>query len=175
MNDLIKVRAQRLDGLDTGAVFSQCRKYRFTLWRIWGRTDNLVNFLMLNPSKANEMDNDPTVERCQRRAEKWGYDGIIVTNLFAFMATDPAEMKSQENPIGERNDDCILESACSANVVVCAWGTHGKHMGRAKDVLKLLRPFACKLHALKVSINGEPYHPLYLPYDLELVKFGAAS
>lgn len=45
---------------ESGALFSPCRLYRYKLWRKWGDAPPAV-FVMLNPSTADEIDNDPTV------------------------------------------------------------------------------------------------------------------
>ncbi len=151
----------------TGASFSDCLRYRWTLWRSWG-VGKLVNFVMLNPSTANATDNDPTVERCERRAVEWGYGGLIVTNLFAFRATDPRDMRAQADPVGTENDAAIIESACQSEIVVCAWGNHGSFTERSLQVKTFLRRrFPNKLHVLRISKTGEPAHPLYLPYNLK--------
>lgn len=71
----------------TGARLSIDRRYRYALWRVWGHDENLYNFLLLNPSSADEATNDPTIERCERRARRWpsgrpgtwGFGGLIVT------------------------------------------------------------------------------------------------
>lgn len=149
----------------SGAIFSPDRVYRYALFRQWRDEDYWVNFLMLNPSTADEIANDPTVERCERRARSWGYAGLIVTNLFAFRSTDPSVMLSAPAPVGPDNDLTIVEHASRAALVVCAWGKDGAHMGRSTAVLELLR--GVKLTALKVSEKtGEPWHPLYLSYAL---------
>jgi len=155
---------------ETGATFSDCERYRYKLWRSWG-PGRTCNFLMLNPSTANELVNDPTVERCQVRARKWGFDGLLVTNLFAYRSSSPHEMKRQAEPIGPDNDDAIIDAATQAGIVVCAWGGHGTHRDRDVAVLKLLLKLCGhKLHALKLSPDGNPCHPLYLPYDLTPVR-----
>jgi hypothetical protein len=147
------------------AIFSADRQYRYSLTIRWSEGP-LVNFVMLNPSTADEYQNDPTVEHCERRARKMGFAGLVVTNLFAFRATDPAVMLSAEEPVGPENDDWILEAAAGAEMVICAWGKDGGHRGRNADVLRLLTYF--DLHALKVSEStGEPWHPLYLSYAIE--------
>jgi hypothetical protein len=71
-----------------GAAFSACRRYRYRLWRMWDRRPHCC-FVMLNPSTADELANDPTVERCERRARAWGYGGLEVANVFAWRSTDP--------------------------------------------------------------------------------------
>lgn len=156
--------------IKSGATYSDCERYRFKLWREWS-DEPMVNFLMLNPSTATERDNDPTVERCQRRAERWGYGGLIVTNIFAFRSTDPRGLKI-DDPIGSGNDAAILEAATESRLIVCAWGTHGVLHDRGNAVLELLRKqkrIKDKLRALKVGKSGYPMHPLYLPYELEPV------
>jgi len=156
---------------ESGASFSDCDLYRFTLWRSWG-VGGYCNFLMLNPSTADAMNNDPTVERCERRARSMGFGGLIVTNLFAFRATDPRDMKAHSDPIGERNDDAILESACQSRMIVCAWGEHGKFLNRSEAVMKLIRDKCdSKIHAIAVNNSGEPKHPLYCGYDLQPFKW----
>jgi hypothetical protein len=147
------------------ARFSADRRYRYELAITWGDPEHVANFLMLNPSTADEYQNDPTVERCERRARKMGYDGLVVTNLFAFRATDPKDMLTAPEPIGPENDEAILAAAGRAALIVCAWGKDREHRGRASEVVRLLA--GRTLHALKVSEStGQPWHPLYLGYQL---------
>lgn len=49
-----------------GATFSPDRRYRYLLWRMWSPAMPVANFVLLNPSTADETVNDPTVERCER-------------------------------------------------------------------------------------------------------------
>jgi len=151
---------------DTGAVFSRCRRWRYLLWRRWDAARPIANFLMLNPSTADEFRLDPSCTRARRYAERWGYGALIVTNLFGWRATDPGEMKAAREPVGRANDAAILRAAREATIVVCAWGNHGAHRGRSARVLALLRDAGIELHALRVNGAGEPAHPLYLPAAL---------
>ena len=100
---------------ETGARFSVDRRYRYALWRVWDRSRGACNFLLLNPSIADEVTNDPTSVRCERRARRWGFGGLIVTNLFAPCATDPAGLRRVADPIGPENDAAILETAQGCN------------------------------------------------------------
>ena len=128
----------------------------------------LINFVMLNPSTADEVANDPTVERCERRARMWNYGGLIVTNIFAWRSTDPGELRRIDDPVGPDNDQALVESAHRAQLVVCAWGNHGSHRGRSAEVRALLARHGIACHALRVSEKtGEPWHPLYLGYDIQ--------
>jgi hypothetical protein len=149
----------------SGACFSLDRRYRFALWRVWDGRLGLCNFMMLNPSTADESSNDPTVERCERRARQWGYGGLVVTNLFAFCATEPAVLRAAVDPIGRTNDAVIAAVARRAALVVCAWGNHGGHLGRARAVRSLLSGLGVVPFCLGWTKRGEPAHPLYLGYD----------
>lgn len=154
-----------------------CERYRYKLWRKWDDFPP-VNFLMLNPSTADELVNDPTIERCERRAKSMGFGGLIVTNLFAFRATDPADMKACVSPVGvvteesADNDMAILTAAGESQMVICGWGSHGKHLQRSSTVIgMLLGSNAAKLHSLKVNADGSPMHPLYVSYSCQPVPY----
>lgn len=151
----------------SGAAFSRCRQWRYLLWRCWDPAKPAANFLMLNPSTADEFRLDPSCTRARNFAERWGYGALIVTNLFGWRATDPAEMKAARDPVGRGNDAAILRAAREAALVVCAWGNHGAHRERASMVLSLLRSHGVKLHFLRRNGNGIPAHPLYLPRTLK--------
>lgn len=146
------------------AVYSDCEAYRYLLTRVWGPGPKAL-FVMLNPSTATEMQNDPTVERCERRARTLGFGAFRVTNIFAYRATDPRVMRGAGDPVGPWNDTAILESAAWADHVVCAWGNHGLHLDRGASVLRLLRGAGVPLHHLGLTRQQQPRHPLYVGYD----------
>src|SRR5437868_14698903 len=85
---------------DSGAEFSRCRRWRYLLWRRWDEAKPAANFLMLNPSTADEVKLDPSCTRARVYAERWGFGALIVTNIFGWRATDPEEMKSVRDPVG---------------------------------------------------------------------------
>ena len=85
---------------DSTAEFSPCRTYRYALWRWWDRSRPYAMFIGLNPSTADEVNNDPTVSRCIGYSRRWGYGGLCMTNIFAYRSTDPARMKAHSAPIG---------------------------------------------------------------------------
>lgn len=150
----------------SGAQFSACRRWRTLLWRRWDAAKPVANFLMLNPSTADERVLDPTCARARDYAERWGYGTLLVTNVFAWRATDPGEMRAAADPVGAGNDIAILSAARRAQLVICAWGNHGAHLGRAARVTRLLRQGGMTLHVLRLNAGGEPAHPLYLPGTL---------
>jgi len=149
------------------AIYSDCENYRYSLTRIWDNTAPRVLFVMLNPSTATEVQNDPTVERCERRARALGYGAFCVCNIFAYRATDPKIMRTQTDPIGPENDTAISDAALWANDIVCAWGTHGAHKNRGPEVEQILRAQPKPLAHLGLSIAGHPKHPLYIGYKTQ--------
>lgn len=150
--------------MERSATLSSCRTYRYALWRRWGR-GHYAMFIGLNPSTADEANDDPTIRRCVGFARAWGYDGLCMTNLFAFRATQPADMKKAVEPVGWENDHTLTTLARGAGVVVAAWGAHGTYKRRDQSV-RLLVP---DLHYLRLTKDGHPAHPLYLPASLRPV------
>ena len=156
---------------ESGAQFSRCRRWRYLLWRRWDVAGPVANFLMLNPSTADEVKLDPSCTRARLYAERWGFGALVVTNLFGWRATDPGDMKAAKDPVGAGNDRAILDAARNSALVVCAWGNHGAHLERSTQVISLLRKKKVALHALRLNGNGEPAHPLYLPASLNPQKW----
>ncbi|OUR75343.1 hypothetical protein A9Q83_18125 [Alphaproteobacteria bacterium 46_93_T64] len=148
---------------ESDAIFSDCMKYRYRLWRRWADGPS-VAFLMLNPSTADASKNDPTVERCHRRAVEMGFGALEVVNIFAYRATDPKDLKKAKKPNGPENDQTLLETARSCDMIVCAWGSHGTYLGRDQQVRRLLNDAGVNVHMLALTKHDQPRHPLYMPY-----------
>lgn len=158
------------------AVFSPCRRYRYTLRIVWDASKPLLCFCMLNPSTADEIQNDPTVERCERRAREWAYGGLIVVNLFAFRATDPQVMLAEPDPVGPENLLHIERAAAECDIAICGWGVHGSHRSQGATVVAhLQRVIPGKVHYLRLNKDGSPAHPLYLPYRLVPMPMAVAA
>jgi hypothetical protein len=151
------------------AVYSDCQRYRYLLTRVWDPRGPQALFVMLNPSTATEVQNDPTVERCERRARALGFGAFRVCNIFAWRDTDPKAMRRAADPVGPGNDGAIRESCFWADKIVCAWGTHGAHLGRGPAVERLMRETDRPLHHLGLTRDGHPKHPLYIGYDVQPV------
>ena len=130
-------------------------------------------FIGLNPSTADEVDDDPTVRRCIAYARAWGFDALCMTNLFGLRATLPAVMRAHAAPVGPENDARLADCARRAALIVACWGNHGRHLDRDAAVLRLLRRH--RLHCLKLTSAGTPNHPLYLRGDLRPRPFASPS
>lgn len=151
------------------AIFSPDRRYRYTLWREWIGGEGYAQFICLNPSTADEVQDDPTVRRCINYAKRWGFGAFCMTNLFAYRATDPDVMKAQADPVGPENDESIARVAREAKLIVAAWGAHGAWRNRAAEVAAAIPG----LHYLRMTAGGHPGHPLYLPAKLDPVPYAS--
>ena len=149
------------------ANFSSCRKYRYSLSRIWDKQKKFVLFIGLNPSTADEEMDDPTIRRCSGYAQKWGYGGFMMVNLFAYRTTLPSNLKKVKYPVGSENDKYIVKLSKKADITVAAWGDNGNLYSRDKQILSLVPNLMC----LKINKSGQPAHPLYLKKGLKLTKF----
>lgn len=149
---------------DGGAIFSDDRRYRYRLWRTWmpgdPRPPKTLVVIGLNPSTADEVEDDPTIRRCVGYGKRWGCTGLIMLNLFARRSTDPRTLYDVEDPVGPDNDAHIRACTAEAGIILAAWGAHGHHQGRGQAVRALLADKV--VECLGVTQSGEPKHPLYL-------------
>lgn len=157
------------------AVYSDCEAYRYSLTRTWDSRAPRVMFVMLNPSTASEVQNDPTVERCERRARHLGYGAFRVTNIFAWRATDPRQMRAAADPVGPENDLSLVAGAAWATDIIAAWGVHGAHRGQGPAVAERLLAGDTPVFHLGLSKEGHPKHPLYLPYTQQPIRWMGAE
>lgn len=187
--------------VDFGAELSDCGRYRYRLWREWRGTHDPVNwrwlheedgsvakdgagydlgeplacvFVMLNPSTADATKDDPTIRRCVGFAKRWNYERVEVINLFAFRSTDPATLLAlnhDDDPVGPDNLAHVDRLLPRAGIIIAAWGAHGAHLGQDETMLGWLGCPPRKVHALGLTKDGHPRHPLYLPSNAEPVPY----
>jgi hypothetical protein len=167
----------------SGATFSPCRTWRYCLWRRWrdhgifdiddtrlgDDNQDVCAFIGLNPSTADELEDDPTIRRCIGFAKSWGFGGIAMLNLFAFRATDPKDMKAARDPVGPWNDDALRRVTRVCRSTICCWGAHGSFRFRDSHVKALL--FRKSTYCLGRTNDGQPKHPLYLKATTERLVF----
>ena len=146
-------------------------RYRFVLFRpldmMFG--EGLVNFLMLNPSTADETNDDPTIQICKRLGWGWGYKAMYVTNLSPLRATDSRDLlrAGPEPPeIAATNLRWVLKVAREADRVILAYGTNGRAEGRDRAVVGELFRAGIAPWCLELTKDGFPHHPLYLRRDV---------
>lgn len=151
------------------AVLDPTRTYRYRLERTLGPESKTALFVMLNPSTADETQDDPTIRRCIAFAKREGCGRLVVCNLYALRSTDPTALRTAADPKGPENEDHLRRAAAEADIIVAAWG--GNHLGgvwplRVAAILADQKP----LYTLKRTAKGDPGHPLYVPANAPLVK-----
>ena len=150
------------------AEISACGKYRYSLTRTWDKRLPVVVFIGLNPSTADAESDDPTIRKCIGFAIRWGYGGLVMLNLFAYRATNPADMKRAYEPVGPDNSATMFRFTLEHDVVAC-WGAHGSYERR--DSVAMLCDIVSRPKCLGTTKDGHPKHPLYLPYATPLEPY----
>lgn len=150
-------------------------RYRYVLCRSWYGSPLRCTWIMLNPSTADDVMDDPTIRRCMAFSRSWGYGKMLVVNLFALRATDPKALREDSDPVGPKNDATIADAVLESTAVICAWGSHVYAARRASAVLEALRhtkgSAAAKPLCLGTTKDGSPRHPLYVKTDTPLVPY----
>lgn len=155
----------------SGALFTDYRKFRYALWRIWERTGDYLLFIGLNPSTANDIKDDPTVRRLVGLAKSWRFGGLFVGNLFSLVTPNPTELflSSCVEQMNGPNDAAIKRMRELSTFAMVGWGNEGQYAGKKPEaVLSLLgEPVYC----IKTNKTGEPIHPLYSPLSSKLTRY----
>jgi hypothetical protein len=149
------------------ARFSSCERYRYVLAEIWNPKLAPIMWLLMNPSVASVEHADPTLIRTGRYARLWGYGGQLVGNVHAYRATDKQRLLEVDDPEGPENAAALVQMARCAGTVMLAYGQPPKMLrSKSTEIVDLLRSTGASLHHLRLSKDGSPSHPLYLPADL---------
>lgn len=152
--------------MDKGALFSYDKKSRHVLWRNWNLDLPKVMFIGLNPSTANETNDDQTIKRCIAFAKSWGFGGMIMMNLYSHVSTNPDDLITSGENL-EQTNEWLLERASKCEKVVFACGAFKKHKQRLEQVLELFPERYC----IDISKDGFPKHPCRLNGSLKLKKY----
>ncbi len=160
------------------AAFSRCRQYRWWLERVWEPQGSRLLFIGLNPSRADDHRDDPTLRRLVAFAASWGYGGLEVLNLFARISPSPAALAQAADPVGAANGAWLrrrlraADRCSSPGLIWLGWGNGGRRLGQDARVLELLAPHQPRLACLGLTAAGAPLHPLYQPAASLLRPYG---
>jgi hypothetical protein len=158
----VRDSADPFDVCSRGASFDPTERYRYRLWRtVDPEQRRRILWIMLNPSTADVVKDDPTIRRVLDFSGSWGFGRVEVVNLYALRSTDPRALWSAADPVGPHNDAAILAAAREADVVMGAWGAHAKP-ARVAWVGNLVLGVGVTLACLGTTKNGMPRHPLYV-------------
>lgn len=129
-------------------------------------------FIGLNPSRANEHFNDPTITRLINFSKGWGYDGMYMANLFAWRDPNPGFLKqfgvlNFTNWVGDHTDEWLRIMALDSSRIVFCWGSWKNIEIRSKPVENEFAGYWC----FGKNADGSPKHPLYLKATTQLIKY----
>jgi hypothetical protein len=156
--------------LSASADISSDRLYRYALSRHLAHGERAVLFVGLNPSTADARTDDPTIRRCVGFARSWGFDWLLMGNVYALRSTDPKRLMLVEDAIGPLNQEALEAMTRRAELVVAAWGKN-----RLDAVATRLAGWILSLEhtrCLGENQDGSPKHPLYLRRETALRKPG---
>lgn len=153
---------------EKGAEFSECRHYRYALYRIWDRSRPMAMCIGLNPSTANGENDDPTIENLAAILSNNGYGGFYMMNLFAFISSNPDDLRAVPDPV--KSNDVWLDkiSRLCEDIVFC-WGRFPQAVYRAKKIIPMFPGAKC----IGKNGDGTPKHPLYIKRSTKLIPFRA--
>lgn len=157
-------------GKKGAAIFSEDGRRRRWLMRALSPSEKRVGFIMLNPSKADADDNDPTITRCEGFARREGAGSIEVANLADIIETDSKKLAeiARRGDTTDASSRYYMRHVLGCDLVIGAWGGHPWAVG--KLALLMMQEFGAEgavsalgLKCLGKTKKGAPNHPLYLP------------
>lgn len=152
--------------IPTGALFSDDGQHRYALWRVWSQARPPLMFIGLNPSTANGIANDPTITRLMARADREGFGALLAGNLYALVSSIPSPLTWRDDAVGSETDEYLRQMIGMSRRVLCAWGSFPAASKRAATVLAMVPEPYC----LGTNSDGQPKHPLYIPYSTKMIK-----
>ena len=169
-----------MDVMHRSALLSDDKMYRYQLGRQWripdeGEPLKSIMWIMFNPSTADAETDDRTINKIVMFSKRWGFDGLMVGNLFAYRTAYPSELKMAHlrgvDVVGSQNDASIVHMASQCAAIMVAWGTHEFAMPRAVELWKTLAKYPAIKTCMGVTKNGSPRHPLYLAGDTRVQRW----
>lgn len=151
------------------AYLSNDRKYRYWLLRVWDDSLPVNCSCGVNPSTADERENDPTIRKDIGFSERQGFGGLLKLNVSAYRSTDPRGMRNM--PVGDENTPSNLRqffNLFNAKQFTAAWGRNGRYL--SAQAAAVLREFPDAMCFGK-NPDGTPRHTLMLPYTTKLERF----
>jgi hypothetical protein len=158
--------------MQSSAVISPCGKYRYRLERRWGDGPAL-GFLLLNPSTADAVDDDPTLTFCIGIAKALGFSALVIGNPFAWRNVERETLLQTDDPVGPDNELFLKKLAADCPTVIAGWGPWPESKVWLRNHVRASRLFFPELKALALTNSGAPRHPLYFPFKkgVELVDY----
>ncbi len=145
------------------AEFSIDKKERYSLKREWDKSKNKILYIMLNPSLADDKNDDPTIRRLINFTKKFNYGGFLVGNIFTTITPNPKELDKSKG-MSDKNFEELIKLINKVDQIVYAWGS-------SIEEPQLLKKLVLNPKCFGKNLNGTPKHPLYLPSQTKLINF----
>ena len=145
------------------AKISIDKKERYSLKREWDKSKNKILYIMLNPSLADDNNDDPTIRRLINFSKKFNYGGFLVGNIYSTISPNPKEVDRSDG-ISDKNLVELLKLINQVEEIVYAWGNNAYEPEFLKDLVSNPKCFG-------KNLNGSPKHPLYLPKNIQLISY----
>ena len=145
------------------AEFSIDKKERYSLKREWDESKNKILYIMLNPSLADDKNDDPTIRRLISFTKKFNYGGFLVGNIFTTITPNPKKIDRSKG-ISDKNFEKLLKLINKVDQIVYAWGNSIEEPQLLKELILSPKCFG-------KNLNGTPKHPLYLPSSSNLESY----
>jgi hypothetical protein len=169
------------------ALFSESHKHRLFLSRTWDVNLPISLWIMINPSLADHIADDPTVLKVISISRYNGFGSIWIINLFDYITPDQAVLATLDsNLLNDYNTSSIITLNIFNNLspndsVICAWGNGPTQLHTRMSTIihwfnnSHFKRLNLKLKAVKLNSNGQPTHPLYLPENSPLIDFSLTN
>ena len=145
------------------AEFSIDKKERYSLKREWDKSKNKILYIMLNPSLADDKNDDPTIRRLINFTKKFNYGGFLVGNIFTTITPNPKELDKSKG-MSDKNFEELIKLINKVDQIVYAWGS-------SIEEPQLLKKLVLSPKCFGKNVNGTPKHPLYVPSQTKLINF----
>ncbi len=164
-----------LDLGDRSATISDDGLYRYDLTRTWGPGPRAL-WVLLNPSVADALKDDPTTTRCIGFSRREGCGSLTLVNLYAYRATKPRELRQVDDPVGGYRNRATIEQWLqdpSTSFVVAGWGATRVDPDAVLAMQRLVREAGHSFVCLGTTKSGAPRHPLYLKTEAPFIPWSA--
>jgi hypothetical protein len=126
-----------------------------------------VLVIMKNPSKADNIQSDMTINNVLNFASMYNYRVVYIMNLYSYYSTDPdmignlVRNNKEHFAIGEKNDEILKNVVNKVDEVIVGWGSDSfgctkKYKDRIRTVTEIIRN---KELFYVQSIGGRNWYP----------------
>tara|TARA_B100000989_G_scaffold110874_1_gene81350 strand:- start:100 stop:552 length:453 start_codon:yes stop_codon:yes gene_type:complete len=145
------------------AEFSKDKKHRYYLYRKWSEKEQVL-FILLNPSKGGDKNDDPTIRRLISISKSLGYGGFKVVNLYTIINPKRNKLYEKKRRFSRKNKNLIINLVTQYKTIVYGWGATENEPIWLKNIIKNPMCFY-------INNNGTPKHPLYIKKSFTLKKY----